>query len=209
MIRPEEAPGVAFGTAADGDPRRDPDAARAIASELGIGSEWAWVRQVHGAGVATVAAPGIGGEADAVITMEPSLPVAVSVADCLPVAIVGTSGVGMAHAGWRGVVAGVVDATITAMVEAGADPHTAVIGPGIGPCCFEVGPDVAQRFEGRNALTTWGTTSVDLIAAVREQLGDLRAVGLGMCTHHDRRFHSFRRSGTASRQFGVTWLPPA
>lgn len=207
MIRPEEAPGVAFGTAADGDPRRDQDAARSLASELGISSEWAWVRQVHGAGVVAVTEPGLAGEADAVITVEPGLPVAVSVADCLPVAVIGASGAGMAHAGWRGVVAGVVDATVAAMVDAGAEPHTAVIGPGIGPCCFEVGPDVAQRFDGSGSLTTWGTTSVDLIAAVREQLGDLRVVELDACTHHDRRFHSFRRSATSARQFGVAWLP--
>lgn len=209
MIVPEEVSGVAFGTAADGNPRTDDDARRAVSNGLGIPSEWAWVRQVHGDVVAFADTPGILGEADAVFTTDPGLPVAVSVADCLPVALLADGAAGMAHAGWRGAAADVVGSLVAAMTGFGHPPHTAVIGPGIGPCCFEVGDEVAARFPGHVATTTWGTTSVDLPGAVTASLGGVRVISSGACTHHDDRFHSFRATGTAERQFGVAWIAPA
>jgi purine-nucleoside/S-methyl-5'-thioadenosine phosphorylase / adenosine deaminase len=206
MIRPDGVPGVAFGTVLDGNPRGDADARVSISTSLRIPSEWAWVRQVHGTVVATPSEPGIGVEADALISTNPGLPIAVSVADCLPVALVADHAVGMAHAGWRGVAAGVVPATITAMTERGHPPHTAVIGPGIGPCCFEVGKDVSDRFESHRARTSWGTDSVDLAGAVVDALVGLEVHLVSGCTHHDERFHSFRSDGTRLRQFGVAWV---
>lgn len=208
MIRPEGVSGVAFGSRSDGDPRVDAAARADLSRQLGIPSEWAWVRQVHGSEVAVAIAPGIGREADAVVTTDPSLPVAVSVADCLPVAILAAGAVGMAHAGWRGAAAGVVEMTIAEIRAQGFEPHTAVIGPGIGPCCFEVGSDVAAVFPERRSTTTWGTGSVDLPAAVAGALDGLRVVSAWECTYHDDRFHSFRDTGTAERQFGVAWIAP-
>lgn len=208
MIVPEGVSGVAFGTAADGNPRLDPKALEAAAGELGITSDWAWVRQIHGARVERASVPGIGGEADGLFTTDPGVAVAVSVADCLPVALLAEGAAGLAHAGWRGAVAGVVEATATAMREAGHPPHTAVVGPGIGPCCFEVGPEVAEQFGGYLATTSWGTTSVDLPAAVSARAQPLRVIATAGCTHHDDRFHSFRETGTDRRQFGVAWVAP-
>ena len=208
MIVPEGVSGVAFGTAADGDPRTDAATRASISAALGAPTEWAWVRQVHGSTVVRAAAPGIGDEADGVFTAEIGLAVAVSVADCLPVALVSDGAVGMAHAGWRGAAEGVVEATARAMADDGHPPHTMVIGPGIGPCCFEVGPEVAERFPSHGATTTWGTTSVDLAGAVADA-ADVRVVAVDACTHHEDRFHSFRRDGTEERQFGVAWLTSA
>jgi len=207
MISPEGVSGVAFGEAADGNPRIDPHLLEVASTVTGAPTDWAWVRQVHGSGVVRAMNPGIGDEADALFTTDPGLAVAVSVADCLPVALLAADAAGIAHAGWRGAVAGVVEATIDAMSVAGHPPHTAVVGPGIGPCCFEVGTEVAEQFGDSTALTSWGTVSVDLGKWVSRSLSDLDVVRIQRCTHHDEGMHSFRESGTDARQFGVAWIP--
>lgn len=206
MIRPDPLPGVAFGDAADGDPRRDQAARERLASALGIGAEWAWVRQVHGATVVRATGPGVLGEADAIFTTVTGLPLAVGIADCFPVVLVAEGGIGIAHAGWRGVVAGVIPQLRAAMIAAGVVPYRAAIGPGIGPCCLEVGPEVAAQFPGFVTTTSRGTAGVDLPAAVRSQLVGLQVWESGVCTMSDPGYRSFRRDGTAERQAGVAWL---
>ncbi len=206
MILPDGLAGVAFGTSIDGDPRLD-DAARIAASEtLAIPAEWAWVCQVHGSEVVAPTGSGIGPEADGMVTTDSLLPIAVSVADCLPVALIADGAVGMAHAGWRGAAGGVVSSTIGALTDLGHPPHTVVIGPGIGPCCFEVGDEVAARFPKSRARTRWGTESVNLSAAVAGEVEGLAVRFVSACTYHDQRFHSYRRDGTGRRQFGVAWV---
>lgn len=208
MIVPDGHP-AAFGAAVDGDGRSDPSARNAISAALGIPSEWAVVRQVHGSEVVVADRPGHLGEADGIVTTRPGLPLAVATADCLPVVLWGPNGVGIAHAGWRGAAAGVVGAVRRALVDAGAAPTHAAVGPGIGPCCFEVGPEVAQRFPAHTATTSWGTRSVDLPGSVATELDGLEVWRSGACTHHEEEFHSFRRDGTPLRQVAVTWLSPA
>jgi copper oxidase (laccase) domain-containing protein len=190
------------------------------------------VRQVHGARVveasASLAAPGDAAaqEADALVargTLGP-LAVGVRVADCVPVLVgdAATGDVAAIHAGWRGVVAGVVPAAIAALLSRGAGGGArgedreqandlsarpgalvAAIGPCIGACCFEVGRDVAARI-GHVAREAGDKAYVDLRAAVRAQL---EAAGVGSdriddvpgCTRHEpERFHSFRRDGADS-----------
>ncbi len=209
MIIPERVSGAAFGTAVDGNPRTDAAARRAVSDSLGIPSEWAWVHQVHGADVVEASAPGNIGQGDAIITMNRGIPVAVSVADCLPVVLVARGAVGVAHVGWRGAVAGVVQATAAAMAAAGHPTERVVIGPGIQACCFEVGPEVAEHFPGHPATTTWDTASVDLAAVVADAVDDAEVIDVASCTNHDERFNSHRRNGTKLRQFGVAWLAPA
>jgi YfiH family protein len=207
MIRPPGFGGVGFGDASDGDLLGD-DGSRALFSRtVGIGTDWAWLRQVHGASVCRAVGPGIQGEADAVFTTEPGLPIAVATADCYPVVVEGNGGVGIAHAGWRGAAAGVVPALLGAMRSHGVEPLRAAVGPGIGPCCFEVGPEVAARFPSRESMTSWGTPSVDLEAAVVSALAGLEVWVSGICTMSDHGYHSHRRDATRSRQAAVTWLP--
>lgn len=209
MIRPGGFRGAAFGTAADGDARNDQQARRAVSQSLGIEDEWAYIRQVHGSDVILADASGSLGEADAIVTTLPGLPVAIATADCLPVIVEGDEGVAVVHAGWRGVVAGVVPAALDEMRRNGIEPQRAAIGPGIGPCCYEVGAEVVDQLLGHSGHTTWGTPSVDLAGAVVEQLGSLPVWVSGSCTYTDASFNSYRRNLTQIRQVAVTWLPAA
>jgi copper oxidase (laccase) domain-containing protein len=93
------------------------------------------------------------------------------------------------------------------MVDAGHPPVNAGVGPGIGACCFEVGPEVAERFARSRATTTWGTASVDLGAVLTEQLAGLETWALGGCTFHDDGWFSHRKDGTASRLAAIGWIP--
>jgi YfiH family protein len=206
MIRPPGLNSAAFGTAADGNGRDDPAAREAISAELRISTDWARLRQVHGAVVHRAESPGTLGDGDAAFTLLPGLPLAVATADCFPVALEADGASGIAHAGWRGAAAGVVPALAAAMRDAGADPRRAAIGPGIGPCCFEVGPEVVAEFPAAVSTTTWGTPSVDLPAVLRGQLDGLEVWESGGCTMCGSGFHSFRRDATRLRQVGLAWV---
>ncbi len=177
--------------------------------------------QVHGARVGVVGRAHLGTvqpATDALVTSVPAVPLLMRFADCAPVLFFDPVQrvVGMAHAGWRGVVAGVVRATIRTMTERlGCDPADlwAGIGPTIGPCCYEVGPEVAAAVEaacspGAEVVRrTDGRTYLDLPAAVEAQL---RAVGIeqienaGLCTAcHVNEFFSYRAEHGRTGRFGV------
>jgi YfiH family protein len=159
------------------------------------------VKQVHGV-LAVVAGEAAGQEADALVARGGGATVAVGVrvADCVPVLVasVTTGDVAAIHAGWRGLVGGVVEAGVALL---GGGEHVAAIGPCIGACCFEVGRDVGE-LTGCVAREAGDKVYVDLRAAVRARL---LALGVGAvddvpgCTKHEpERFHSFRRDGANS-----------
>lgn len=198
---------AAFTGVIEGDVRRDAGARDRLSNALGVQPDWAAVRQIHGSTVHRANAPGEQGEGDALWTDRPGLPIAVFTADCLGVALIADRAVGVAHAGWKGASSGVVLELAEAMASAGHPASSAVVGPGIGPCCFEVGPEVAERFEGHTARTTWGTTSVDLAGAVSDQIEGLPVEVVGGCTRHQDAYFSHRRDGTKSRQAALVWLP--
>lgn len=208
MIRPPLWPGAAFTLAADGDQRQQ-STREVVSDDLGISSDWATVRQVHGKRVVEVTGPGPAAEeADAIFTTVAGLPVAVMTADCAAVLVGGTGGVGAAHAGWRGVEAGVVPALVEEMKAAGAGPSWAAVGPFIMGCCFEVGPEVARRFPGRVTLSRRGRTSVDLGGSLAEQLGDLPTWWSQRCTLHQQGSFSHRRDATSQRMAAIGWVAP-
>jgi len=206
MNQPPGVDGVAFTDADDGDQRNDLAARSAVSSWLGISRDWATIRQVHGTALTHAAEPGELEEADAMWTDVPGLPLAVFTADCFGVVLRADSAIGVAHAGWRGAAAGVVTALREEMTRRGHEPRAAAIGPGIGPCCFEVGPDVAGRFPEVATETTWGTTSVDLASAIRSELDGLDVWVSGACTMHESTMFSYRRSGTSLRNATIAWV---
>lgn len=206
MIQPPGTDGVAFSERSDGDMRNNPASRKRLSSALGISSEWATVSQVHGSEVMEVTAPGNAGVADALWTRTRGLPIAVLTADCLGVVLIAEGGVGVAHAGWRGVDAGVVDRLREEMSSVGVDPIRAYVGPGIGPCCFEVGPEVAERFPGATSRTTWETVSVDLATALGAQLSGVAVYSVVACTMHEDAWYSHREDGTAARLATLGWM---
>jgi YfiH family protein len=208
MIRPPGFSGAVFGEAADGDPRTDAGARHHFATVLGIPDHWSWANQVHGNEVLRVEDAGPAGDGDGLLTGTAGLAIAVGTADCVPVIIEGDHTTAVVHAGWRGIASGVVAAAVAGMLDAGDRPRRAAIGPSIGPCCYEVGPEVVAALEPHVSETSWGTSSVDLWSATEAQLGDLEVWKADICTFTDQRFLSHRRDRTQGRQVAVAWLSP-
>jgi len=191
----------------------DPDAVgrnrRIVAETIGVPlGAVVQGRQVHGRRVERRARPdGALDEADGQATAAPGLAALVLTADCLPVALIAPRAVAMLHAGWRGLVDGVLEEGVAAVRELGGDAEIqAAIGPGAGACCYEVGPEVHAAF-GRPAETA----RVDLkaIAAERLQAVGVREIhDVGLCTicSDPQLFFSHRRDGgITGRQAGIAW----
>ena len=197
--------GAAFTDPADGDMRGDLAARHQVSSRLGIAPDWATAEQVHGAVAVVVDTPGRVEAADGLVTTRPGLPVAVFTADCLGIVLAGPSSVAVAHAGWRGILAGVITATVGLQRQVDGAPLRAWVGPGIGPCCFEVGDEVAELFPGDVGETTWGTTSVDLRAAAARELGGTPVTVDHRCTACGGGY-SHRRQGGTARLAALGWV---
>ena len=162
-------------------------------------------KQIHSDRVLRVESPGAQGEGDALISNRPGIDLTVRTADCLPILIADPRrrAIAAVHAGWRGVVAEIAQKTIQAMhSQFGSQPEDLLvaIGPGIGGCCFEVGPEVAVQFQ------RFGHTKIDLVETICRQLGRNgitpgQISASGLCTFCDRElFESYRRDrGTAGR----------
>lgn len=190
-----------------------------------IGARPVWLNQVHGVAVARLTADAIGTvpTADASVCAEPGIACTVQVADCLPVLFAAPGGraVGGAHAGWRGLAGGVLEATLSELCAlAACEPPDvqAWLGPCIGPRQFEVGSDVLeafgaeptradQRFFTARAPGKW---LADLAGLARQRLSDAgvsRISGSGWCTVEDAsRFFSFRRDRSTGRMVAAIWI---
>ncbi len=188
---------------------------RRLAAALELDPERVLIgRQVHGADVirhrgparpSAYAGPAPGlAAADGHVAPRDGLVPLVFVADCLPVAIAGEESVGMIHCGWRGLAGGIVERGVTA-----AEARAAAIGPGIGPCCYEVGEEVIAAFESLGTGVVAGRM-LDLREAARRLL---EAAGVAeievseLCTScHPELFFSHRRDGEPTgRQAGLVW----
>lgn len=212
-----------LGAAVPGDAAQD--ALRAIAEnrrrvQAFLPSAPAWLEQVHGAEVAVVTSRRTTSppRADAAVTREAGVVLAVRVADCMPVLLANSGGevIGIAHAGWRGLAAGVLENTVAAM-RCAPQGIVAWLGPAIGPSAFEVGADVRDAFvdsdPGAGAAFVAGRPGkwhADLEALARMRLartGIASVHGGGMCTASDPgRFFSFRRDRTTGRMAAFAWL---
>ena len=178
----------------------------------------AWLRQVHGTAVADLDSSGADATADAAVTRSANRVCAIQVADCLPVLFADRSAtvVAAAHAGWRGLAAGVLEATTEAMQVRAAE-ILAWLGPAIGPRAYEVGDEVRAVFLGRDEAagaafspTRPGHWRLDLYLLARQRLhakGVNSVYGGGLCTYSDReRFFSYRRDGATGRMAALIWL---
>jgi hypothetical protein len=183
-----------------------------------------WLDQVHGTAVVTLtdeAGTSPRPVADAAVTRVHGIVCAVLVADCLPVLLADAAGtaVGIAHAGWRGMAAGVLEATVAALCELGVKPGNVVawLGPAIGASAFEVGDDVRDAFLAADpraaacfAPHRQGKWLADLHGLARQRLawsGVTRVDGDALCTFTDAaRFHSYRRERESGRMAAAIWL---
>lgn len=230
---------VCFAGRDPSDPRRaaatpaEALARRVRAASLSSSSapETAWAKQVHSARILDASSPGSCGEGDALVTERRGLALTVVTADCVPVILaVREAGgpVAAVHAGWRGIASGIVPAAVQRMTSMGrlTQGLVAWIGPAIGPCCYEVGAEVAERVAaacGAGSLETLTRPNpdphrahphLDLVQAVELQLGQA-GVGtvrrLGACTHcHPESLWSYRRDGTAAgRNYAFVWISDA
>ena len=164
-----------------------------------------FARQVHGIDLIEHPDGRDALEADGHVVRKRGIVPLVFVADCLPVALAGPRGVAMVHAGWRGLAGGIVAKGVEA-VEA----TSAAIGPGIGPCCYEVGEEVLEAFAGLGAGVAAGRM-LDLPEVARRQLavaGVERVESTRLCTSCERElFFSHRRDeGRTGRQAGIAWI---
>lgn len=201
------------------EPARVADNRRRAADGLGLRPESvAWLNQVHGSDVAVIDEPPTDGppRADAAVTGRPGVALAVLVADCVPVLLADRDAgvLAVAHAGRRGLVAGVVSATLAAMTSLGADPErtSALIGPAVGPCCYEVPADLQAEVVGKIPATAGrtrrDTPALDLPAGTHAELtraGVHRVRRMEVCTAEDPAYFSHRRDGVTGRFAGYAW----
>jgi YfiH family protein len=204
------------------DPAAVAENRQRIAQAFGLPQEPAWLTQVHGSEVFRLGTPSVSGaSADAVVSTQAGRVCVIQVADCLPVLFAARDGsvVGAAHAGWRGLVAGVLENTVAAL-GVPATELLAWIGPGIGQANFEVGPEVREALVAAagpgaaaahaaftaNARGRW---QCDLAGLARQRLAGLGLTqihGGQWCTYEQAgQFFSHRRDGRSGRMAALIW----
>jgi len=201
------------------------DAPRAVAENrlrmrqrLHLPAEPTWLQQIHGTAVVNLDEGGVPGAADAALTRQSGRVCVIQVADCLPVlfAAMDGSAIAAAHAGWRGLAAGVLESTVRSLGMR-AEQLCAWIGPGIGPRHFEVGAEVRAAFlagdlaaEASFEANERGRWQCHLSALARRRLSALgirEISGAEHCTYADpERFFSYRRDGQCGRMAALVWL---
>jgi hypothetical protein len=204
-----------------GRPARRPPAAEVLRAVGGDAAPQlvAGLRQVHSPRVLEARHGGVRGEGDALITRRAGLALCVVTADCVPVLIAAGDWIAAVHAGWRGLVGGVIGAAVDRLVEAGAGEPASWrgwIGPAIGECCYEVGPEVAERVAAASSPrvvvpVAGANPRLDLVAAAAHQLAaaGVPHAWLLRCTRcDDASLWSYRRHGAAAgRNLSFIWKP--
>jgi YfiH family protein len=195
----------------------DPAAPAALAAQRAlVDLPWTWLRQVHGSRVVVVEKPGAmrGEEADAAVTSCAGAVLAVFTADCAPIGLGSPEGVtGAVHGGWRGLMAGVVEATVRVMRDLGATEVVAGLGPCIAPHSYRFSPMDLEQVAGRLGLEVRSTDeaghpSLDLRAAVKAALAQQGArlvAASPTCTHCSESHWSWRARADTGRQATVVW----
>ena len=201
--------------AADGDMRAGTTAVALRRARVGP-TPWTTTRQVHGANVVTIDAPegAMAIDADAIVTTARNVPIAMLGADCALIAFTSAEGpIGIAHSGWKGLVAGVIETTVTALRSLGAVEIAAYSSPMIHPECYEFSPGdldavVARLGDGIRAMTSTGRPALDLPRGVAEALsrsGVSNVTVLGGCTACEGDWFSWRARRDEARHALVCW----
>ncbi len=197
------------------EPGRVVDNRRRLAAALGLAPENVVMgHQVHGAELLWHEAPQEPRifadvvpspvDVDAHATDQPGLAPLVMTADCLPVAVAGPGGVAMAHGGWRGLAGGILGRAVESV-----DGEAAAVGPGIGPCCYEVGDEVLSEFSVLDGVAAGSMLDLPAVArALLERAGVTAVQTADLCTKcNPELFYSHRRDGPKTgRQCGIAWL---
>lgn len=190
-------------------------------SHFELPAEPQWLNQVHGTRVVRWGSSDFDNgppDADAIISDQPGSLCVVRTADCLPILLSAADGseIAAVHAGWRGLAAGIIDATLEAM-KTPAQDLLVWFGPAISQPAFEVGPEVRERFGAWGATDEWfqsnarGRLQADLVGLARARLHEIGAssvYGDGLCTYSDpERFYSYRRDGETGRLLSFIYRP--
>jgi len=210
--------GLNLGLHVGDDPVRVARNRALLKQQARLPSDPLWLQQIHGCQVAECSSETLPATADAATTVEPGRVCAVMTADCLPLLICNRSGTRVAavHAGWRGLAAGVIEATL-ARFEEPDDELLVWLGPAIGPLSFEVGEDVRDAFLSVDSMAEPGFKPgrsgrwlADLYFLARRRLALPQVVYIGggdYCTMSESdRFFSYRRDGTTGRMASLIWL---
>jgi len=207
-----------LGILTDDDPARVTDNRRRLAGAIGFPPEAvAMVWQVHGAELAEWTEPPRQGgyafpgaplsQVDGHLTDLPGVGLLILGADCLPVALAGPGRVAMLHCGWRGLAAGIVERAVARFAE----PPAAAIGPGIGRCCYAVGPEVLVAFQDLDGVASGRMLDLRAVARKRLEASGVSPIeDVDLCTscRSDLFFSHRRDSGNTGRQGGIVWREP-
>lgn len=190
---------------------------RRLCDERGLPAEPHWLSQVHGTSCCDAASTRSGTEADALFAVQPGVVCAVLTADCLPLLLCDVSGerVAAIHAGWRGLLDGVIENSVQEMAAEGE--VMAWLGPAIGPAAFEVGDEVRRAFVEYDPVAAEAFVHgeadrwlADIYRLARQRLsacGITQVYGGELCTFSDReRFYSYRRDGQTGRIASLIWI---
>jgi YfiH family protein len=184
---------------------------RSLSDEIGLPIQF--MEQVHGDHVQVIddftqSSP----TADALVTSNPQIALAVMVADCIPLLLANQGSIAAVHVGRKGLLNGVWHRAIAKMRELDSSPISAFIGPSICGRCYEVSPEIfaeiTQPFPRAAAETIQGTPSIDLAAALTCELEkiEIDVLTIARCTVEDSSLYSYRRDGVTGRQAGVIWI---
>lgn len=199
------------------DPRAVDENRRRLRERLKLPAEPVWLAQVHGRGIVDASAAMPGAEGDGAVSRMPGKVCAVMTADCLPVLLCDRAGtcVAAAHAGWRGLADGVIEAAVSAM-QVPENSLIAWLGPAIGPQAFEVGAEVRAAFVAHDPVAAEAFQPhgerwhCDLYRLAHQRLaahGITEVYGGDLCTYSDpARFYSYRRDGATGRMATVIWM---
>ena len=182
-----------------------------------IATPWCYLKQVHGANIIRVQAPGQyqGKQGDGMVSTGCGIPMSIQVADCAPVALISeTEVLGIVHAGWRGLLSGVIDNACSEMINLGGHPTTAVVGPCISPEYYEFGVDALKLLERQfgsevRSRTKHGAPSLDIpktvhVALTRNDVRDIFV--MDQCTATSDKHWSYRVGKDEKRQAMIAWL---